>query len=312
MIRILIEASMLNNKMFTAFGIVIESQIELPELFTTGIDMPPQVKISFGHVPRKLDNAITGNPWYEIANGQFLLRVEGIADYYVADGNAITIEPNEKATQKDIRVFLLNSVMAQLLHQRGLFLLHGSGAIIKNKAVLFLGSSSTGKTSIALDLYKRGYPLSGDELCAVTIENGKPKLLPGIPQLNVWEDTLVNSGEIIGQYKTIRNGINKYVVSVKENFCMETPEISGIIILNNNKSQVLDSKQVLGAQKFKKMMLNAFRLNITEKSGPKESNYLHAITIANYARISELSFNHSLHTPSELFELLSKELNISE
>lgn len=303
---------MLNNRMVTAFGIIIESQIELPELFTTAADMAPQVKISLGHVPKKLDNAITGNPWYEIANGKFLLRVEGIADYYVTDGNAITIEPNEKATQEDIRVFLLNSVMAQLLHQRGLFLLHGSGAIIKNKAVLFLGSSSTGKTSITLDLYQRGYPLTGDELCAVTIENRKPKLLPGIPQLNVWEDTLVKSGEMTSEYQTIRNGINKYAVSVKENFCMDAAEISDIIILNNNNSQKLNLKQLQGAQKFKKIMLNAFRLNITEKSGPKESNYLHVIAIANHARISEHSFNHSLHAPSKLFELFSKELNINE
>lgn len=299
---------MLKNGLFTAFGFIIESQIDLPELFSVETETQIQVKISLGQVPSTLSDATMKSPWYEVSQNAYLLRVEGIADYYVQNGETITIAPDEKASQADIRAFLLTSVMAQLLHQRGAFVLHGSVALIHDKAVLFLGPTIAGKTSLALELYKNGYTLLSDEICAIIIKYGKAMILPGIPRLTVWKDTMEVSGQDPAAYTAIRQGIYKYNFSVKEKFFNQATELSDVIIMSNNNMRDITMKTVSGAKKFEKIMLNAFRLESKALGSQKEKNYIHAVAITNCAKIYQFEYNIRLHPPKELAAFVVKEL----
>ncbi len=303
------EVSMTNNKNYSAFGIIIESSIVLPELFESNKNAEPNVKISYGKVPTKLDPLIRTNPWYDLGQSEFLLRVDGIAKYYVANGNLIVIEKNNQASDADVRVFLYNTVMGQLLHQQGLFLLHGSAIRINNKAHLFLGLSGSGKTAIAYDYHNRNYDVLSDELCPIIFDKTKASVLPGIPQLNVWQDCLEKSGKKIEAYPKIRTGINKYGVSVKDHCCTNTTEISNIILLNPTHSEDLTLKTLLGAEKFKKMMCYIYRIDLMQENTPAERNYLNITALIKTSHVFELNFNTQMHFPSELTKLVRKELN---
>ncbi len=299
---------MLINGLYTAFGLTIASQIQLPELFPVQADAPVQVKISLGQVPQTLDDSLLKNPWYEVSGNAYLLHVEGIADYYIQNGDTITIAPNEAASQEDIRVFLLTSVIAQLLHQRGAFILHGSAALIQDKAVLFLGPTIVGKTSLALELYQQGYPIVSDELCAIRMEMGKAVILPGIPRLTVWKDTLERAGEDPAAYTAIRQGINKYSYPIKETFLDKATEISAIIIMSSNNMRDITFKTVSGAKKFKLIMQNVFQLDSKAYGSYKEKNYMHTVGIVNCAQIYQFEYNSRLHPSKELAAFVAKEL----
>lgn len=298
----------MKNGLFSVFGLIIESEIKLPELFPAEAEAQVQVKICLGQVPLTLDDVVKKSPWYEISQNAYLLRVEGIADYYVQNGDSIMIAPNEKASQADIRVFLLTSVIAQLLYQRGVFVLHGSAVQIKDKATLFLGPTIAGKTALILELYRKGYPLLSDELCAVTIENGEIVILPGIPRLTVWKDTLEKAGEDPAEYTTIRQNLSKYDVSVKDNFGNKATTISDVVIMSSNNMQNITLKTVSGAKKFEMIMLNTFHLESKTVGSQKEKNYIHAVEIAKSAKIYRFEYNNRRHSSKELAAFVVKEL----
>ncbi len=111
--------------MYTAFGLNIQSEIELPELLASqGL---ADIIIALGSVPEHINNSSETTPWYEIGMGQFLLRVDGISKYYVTDGKHIILEPH----LDDIRVFLVNTVLAVLLLQRNCIVLHGHNLFVQ-------------------------------------------------------------------------------------------------------------------------------------------------------------------------------------
>ena len=54
--------------------------------------------------------------------------------------------------------------MALLLYQRGFLVLHGSSIKINNGAIAFLGYRGNGKSTTAINLYKKNYPIVTDDI----------------------------------------------------------------------------------------------------------------------------------------------------
>jgi serine kinase of HPr protein (carbohydrate metabolism regulator) len=70
-------------------------------------------------------------------------------------------------------------VFGILFHQRQQIVLHASAVRVAGKAVLFYGSSGTGKSTLAAALAQRGYPLIADDVCTVTAETrARPWCIP--------------------------------------------------------------------------------------------------------------------------------------
>ena len=239
----------------SAFGLTFESEMELPEM-DRAIRADADVRIELGNAPDHLENADYADPWYEAAGNRFLLRVPDIADYYVEHGRRIVIGISDGASSEDVRVFLLNSVLPTLLLQRGMVALHGAAAVINGQGTAILGASQSGKTTLALALHDRGCKLLADEVLAVTLRDGKAVLLPGIPQLNVWADTLKGSGRDKTRYLPVRRSLEKYAVREAGMFYENPVPLSRVLILKrHNKADAL-RVSVTGAQKFSKLLQN--------------------------------------------------------
>lgn len=90
-------------------------------------------------------------------SGELLLKVDGVANYWVKEGREIVIEPGPAAEAGDVRVFLLGSAFGALLHQRGLPPFHAGAVAMEGKAVLLAGRSGVGKSTLAAELCRRGH-----------------------------------------------------------------------------------------------------------------------------------------------------------
>ncbi len=76
------------------------------------------VKIMFGMVPEELTNPKKTGVLYQTKQNDFIYSLQNVSRYRVQNGDTITIQPNQKATQDEIRLFLMGSTIG-LLHQRG-------------------------------------------------------------------------------------------------------------------------------------------------------------------------------------------------
>ena len=239
----------------SAFGLTFESEMELPEM-DRAIRADADVRIELGNAPDHLENADYADPWYEAAGNRFLLRVPDIADYYVEHGRRIVIGISDGASSEDVRVFLLNSVLPTLLLQRGMVALHGAAVVINGQGTVILGASQSGKTALALALCDRECKLLADEVCAVALLEGKTVLLPGVPQLNVWADTLKDSGRDVAGFRPIRRGLEKYAVHEAGMFLGKPVPLSRVVLLKHHNEAIDLCVSVTGAQKFSKLVQN--------------------------------------------------------
>jgi hypothetical protein len=112
-----------------------------------------------------------------------------LGTFLVYEGKKVIVVPAPNATIELIRIYLVGTVMAMVLHQRGCLILHGSGVVIDGKAVAFVGRSGWGKSSIAAALAQMGYPLVSDDIFALDLSSNQPVVYPGFSQYKVSEET---------------------------------------------------------------------------------------------------------------------------
>jgi hypothetical protein len=291
------------KKTYSVFGLVIESELELTELLpATG---QADVQIMVGKAPDRLGNPQVKTPWYEAAPGRFLLRVEGSAKYYVENGELIIIEPHPAAQPEAIRVFLLHTVLAALLQQRDYLVVHGAAAVVDGKAVVLVGNSSVGKTAIALTLFDRGYEILGDEIGAITLQDGKPVVVPGIPQLNVWRDTLKRADHAVERYQPIRQGIEKYAVPIRERFGKAPVGLENIVLLRQHNLATTEREPLKGAAGFEQMLRNAY---FVETVANQARHFMIGAAIMQNTHLRRVTFNDQPYQVDKVTDFILGEL----
>ncbi|MBM3441503.1 MAG: hypothetical protein FJX89_02260 [Bacteroidetes bacterium] len=176
---------------YRAYGFKIRSEIEFPELQAC----PPQeaeIVISWLSTPPTPWTKSQGHAWRFYAHS-FALRLVGIAEYAVDHGTHIRIFPANQADPLLVRIYCITVCMAAALMQRGQFLLHASGIIYRNLVWLFAGESGAGKSSIAAELRKRGFPIFTDDTCLLQADPKDASSIlvnPSYPMLKLTAETI--------------------------------------------------------------------------------------------------------------------------
>lgn len=249
---------------YQLFGLHIRSALPLPcHLQPFHNDKTaPDVIIEYGVVPVNLTSPRDVGVLFQSSPGEILIRIDGVARYYVNDGKCITIMPNDNSSEDDVLVFLMGTVMGALLQQRGLLVLHAGGVVVNGKAVIFPGQSGAGKSTLTAGLYKRGYQFLSDDLCAVTLHNGEPAVIPGFPRLKLWADTLNNLELSKTGLTKVRWGkdLEKYFLPV-EQFSAPVPLKSVFTIIRSNTDKIALTK-LNGSEKIDPLLHNIYRFRM--------------------------------------------------
>jgi hypothetical protein len=148
------------------------------------------------------------------ASVTFLL--DGIS-YTVEGGSTINIVAPQDSGENDIRIWLLGTVMAALLHQRGYLPIHANAVCLASGgAAAFAGPSGAGKSTMAGLLAQRGFRVLCDDLCAIRFDNSKrPMVFAGIPRLKLWGDTLDLFGQDRSGFEPVATDLLKYHVPLE-------------------------------------------------------------------------------------------------
>ena len=180
---------------YTAYGLHVRSPIALPFTRRPGSRRDaPDVLIRFGETPAALPAPVHRNSGEalsrEVAPGAFLLTMAGHARYLVTDGRNIVIEPLG-GDERHMETALTKPLMTALLRQRGVATFHAVAVAAEAGAVLFLGDSGSGKSSLAGALVARGCDLLAEESTGVVLgTNGRLEVLPAFPRIKLRQDVL--------------------------------------------------------------------------------------------------------------------------
>jgi hypothetical protein len=135
--------------------------------------------------------------------------------YFVQGSDLIDIAAPADASEADIRLWLLGTVVAALLHQRGYLPIHANVVARRSCAAAFAGESGAGKSTLAAWMDARGHEVLADDLCAVRLEaNGVPLVFEGIPRMKLWAEALNAFGRTAQGLERVASGLDKYHVAM--------------------------------------------------------------------------------------------------
>ncbi|MCA9051461.1 MAG: hypothetical protein KDA89_22135 [Planctomycetaceae bacterium] len=199
-------------------------------------DLPVDVSVRFGCVPSELHGVKKRGAAFDAAEGQVLFRVPNVGQFLVQHGREVVIERQPGISDSEIRVFVMNTVFAALLRQRGLLALSASAVRVNDSAVLLLGGSATGKSTLAAQFRQQGIPVLADDICPIVIRPGLgPVLLPGFPVIRLWQDAANHFGFDIAELSRPRACLPRYEVPNKLP-CDDHWPVAGMYLLTDNCS----------------------------------------------------------------------------
>ena len=273
---------MKNLSKYRVFGLTIESEVEFPEL-PRDLNQEPTVSIKYGFVPLHLSRPLRCGILFESTENDFILHFENIGAFRVQEGQRITVQPNPKANPEEIRLFLLGSIMGALFHQKGVLALHGSAVKIGNKAFVFVGYSSVGKSSLVASLCDQGIPVLTDDISVLTQSDGEIFVNPGIPNLKLWKD-VISHLKYESNLQKVRPNVEKFFKPINRCFANEPTRLESIIVLNKKNSIGFSKLELKGVKKFEALYSQTYRRQYL--AGPRQiSSHFKALTqLANSYR----------------------------
>ncbi|MEA4888963.1 MAG: hypothetical protein VB070_05830 [Clostridiaceae bacterium] len=257
---------------YRAYNLLFLSELEMPELEEA--EGTPDVTICLGSVPLQLRDCTVRTNFFQASPDEFLYKLEKTAAYYVKNGSEITIEPYMDVNAPDIRLFLLGSVFGVLLHQRGYLVLHGASVVIGGRGVLITGKSGIGKSTLAAALYKKGYAILTDDVCAVRIgADGTPYITPGFPSLKLWRDAAEKLETSTEGLEPVKRDMEKHRVSIRAGYCTDTVRLDEIYELNAYDGSNVKLEPVRNMAKLETLIRNTYRYRFVSAQDMRSQHF---------------------------------------
>jgi len=277
------------NSIYHAFGLKIASAIPFLEMPQT--EGSPDVTIPYGKTPESLSDPKISGVRYQAGPGEFLLQVDNVARYYVSNGNHIIVERETGAADEETLLFLMGSAMGALLHQRNILPLHGSSVEVDGEGVIFVGTSSIGKSTIAGGFHKRGFALLSDDVCAVTAKNdADPHIIPGFPRLKLWADALKKLEEGRKGLNRVRldQDFEKYFFPF-DHACHRPAPVRSVFVLDTTNTDKFKIIRLKAGDKIDPIINNTYRPRFLEGLGGKKEHFKQCAAVAARASVIRLT-----------------------
>jgi len=196
---------------YRTYGLTLESDLPvsalrpLPQRVSS-----PDICLNFAAVPSWVTQALTlpitavrvrpssllpGDGAFtvsEFADRRFFQLAYSDGTRFLMDHAATRIwgEPGSGLCYEDLCIYLLGPVMGFVLRQRGTVTLHASSLSFHGRAIALVGEAGAGKSTTAAALALRGWPVLGEDVCALADSAGHYQVLPAYPRVCLWPDSV--------------------------------------------------------------------------------------------------------------------------
>ena len=291
---------------YTAYGLQIDSEVPLPGLLP-GSNRPAEVSVRFGSVPTELPDPLRKYTYFEARPGAFLLRVPKVGRYLVIEGRNIVIERLPDYSEELLRIFLLGSAFGSLLHQRRLLVMHASSVQTTSGAVLFVGPSGHGKSTVLAALARRGYAMLADDVTAVSVDSPSgPLAFASFPRQRLGPDVAAGLGYEVETLTRVENS-DKYLAPVAS-FCGDSLPVYAVYALNVDETSSISVEAVDRLERFAVISANTYRYEFLEGLGLREMHFRATARLAGAVHVGRIKRPASSFLLDQMVDRLEEEL----
>ncbi|MFB2895114.1 hypothetical protein ACE1CI_19580 [Aerosakkonemataceae cyanobacterium BLCC-F50] len=287
---------------YTAYGLQIRSTLPIPEFIVSSGE--PDVVIRLGQV-ECLPFVIDPDVRFQFREQEACFIYEDVGAFLVQQGREIVIDPAPRVEERVLRLFILGPIIAMLLHQRGLLLLHASAVVVNNSVVAFLGDSGWGKSTTAAALHTLGYGILTDEILAIVSCFEYPIALPAFPQLKLWPEAAIFLGNDPKKLPRVHPQSDKRTCHANRKFPQRPLPLKRIYVLVEGLHQEIEPLQPQNA--FIELVRHSYAARFLKATGAASLHLHHCAKLASSVSICSLIRPKSLAALPDLVRLLEKE-----
>lgn len=220
-------------------------------------DAVPDVVVKYGAVAPILDSKGLRNGCvrWEIEPDFALADVAGVGRFCVRNGCSIIVDAVPGADLNEVAMFTWGPAWRALLNQRGCCHLHASAVAAQDRAVVFAGSHTSGKSSLAAALVQRGLDFLTDDICVIDIDaTVGVTVRPGFAWQKLWSDTLCALGSDPGHFRALSRSTPKRVVPAApmNTRCISTRwPLGAIYVIDRCDVATVEIEPILGHEKLR-------------------------------------------------------------
>lgn len=295
---------------YVAYGLGIHSFLPLPELLVD--DVPADVTVRLGDTGYSSPEH-SGNVHYFSPNAkETRLFLRDVGSISVRKGRDIVIDPIPGVEDRLLRLLILGPALGVLLQQRGRLVLHASAVAVASKAVLFLGRSGWGKSTMAAALYARGHDIVADDVTAIKVGKATdiPMVVPGFPQLKLWPEAAASSlGDVPETLPRVNPRLDKRARRIAHGFTQASLPVGRIYVLDEGEKHEVELLEPQDA--LIELISHSYCVGLLEGAGASALHFLQCASIVNNVTISRLKRHRSLSALSDLAQLIEEDLDRS-
>lgn len=298
---------------YTAYGLRIHSTLQLPELIVDSSVAEADaadVIIRFGHVNHQPPQGdFTDGYVCTLPEGAYIF-VEQVGAILTRAGNEIVVMPDPAVEERVLRLFLLGPALGLILHQRKLLTLHASAVAVAGSAVIFLGQSGEGKSTMAAALHARGHALVTDDVVVLDLGNTDvPAVLPGFPQMKLWPDTAAALGNAPHNLARLHPDLEKRAQPAGHDFPNCALPVSRIYVLT--KGAQFCTELISAPQAFAQLMQHSYAVGLLGITGVTPDHFRQCVEFARRVPVYRMERPRSLELLPIVAQLVEQELSDS-
>jgi hypothetical protein len=264
---------------YYAYGLHIESAVRLPELTVENGQASSNVVIRYGKIEQKPVTQCDGV--YQASSGAFHCFWQDAGKFLVQGGQEIIIEPADRGMEKlNLEPFITGPLLALLLHQRGLLILHASAVVLDGEAIAFLGDKGWGKSTTAASLQMRRHRLVADDVLAIDIKaDGSVDVLPAFPQIKLWPNACDSLGIDPEEIPRLHPKIDKRVYSDHRGFSLAPVRLRHLYVLDGGENILIE--RLAPREAFMQLVRHSFVVKYLQATGTSASHFSQCGELAN-------------------------------
>ncbi len=269
--------------MYNIFDISIESDLRLPEL-SEGAARETVIEIMSGTEIKRVDCEPEQFHEWKDTDGEirmlfakiednYLLRFPELVDFQISSsGESVFYFPESDIPEETIRHLILDQLIPRILGQRGHLVLHASAVQLRDgKAVVFLGGTGWGKSTLASSYYENGAELITDDCLLIKIVDNKIFCVPNYYGLRLYPDSAEAIFKENMRYKPVAHYSSKerLVLHHRESETAEPIPVSAILLLSDPGTGCVDTvsiKKIQGTKEIMAIVEQTFLMDIEDKA----------------------------------------------